>query len=387
MRSPKRLTLLTFTGGGLAPALNPTLYGVIAEAQRRRFRVLGGLYGWVSLGRNSRIVDLTKMDVRSIRERGGTLLRSSRTNPLKDSNGLALVREVLRQRQVDAVVAIGGNDTLGAAAKLAKAGVMVVGVPKTIDNDLEATYWTPGFPTAAKFMADFVREIRDDAAYSLSRIFLIEAPGRVAGWLAAAAAFGGADVIVPPERPVRLKHFLRMLYQRYEGNGNFAVAVIAEHARFDDRRVQAKTSDQRDDYGMTRYNFITASLRDVVKTELGIDTKAAVPANWLESGEPTKVDRDLGEALGRHAVQRVIDGKSGRMTSIARRGRRLLVTDVPLSRAVRRERLLDSTYFDFEKFRPTKKFLDYLAPAFPSEYRTVDRAYQQLVQRVNRTRT
>lgn len=366
----------------MAPALNATLFGIIREAQRRKFRILGGMYGWASLGRNGRMVDLTKMNVASISQIGGTFLRSSRTNLVRQPDGVQIIKERMKQWKVDALVPVGGNDTLGAAKILSEHGVAIIGVPKTIDNDLEATYWTPGYPSAARYMADFVREIRDDAAYALSRIFIIESPGRDSGWLAAAGAMGGADVIVPPERKVSRKNFLAALRRRYEANGNFAVAVVAEHARFDDPTIQGKASDQVDEFGVKRVNFITVGLRDLIKNSLGIDSKALVPANFFETGRPFPEDRTVAEQLGRHAVELISRDISGRMVSVRRRGNRLDVTDVPLAAAVKRDRVLDDTYFDFKNFRPKTKFFNYLAPAFPSDYRRRDSAYLKLLRRL-----
>lgn len=377
-------TILTLTGGGLAPALNATLFGVIREAQQRRYRVLGGMYGWAALGRNGKVVDLTRLDVRSIARVGGTFLRSSRTNLLKQPNGVALAQERLKQWQVDAVVPIGGNDTLGAAKVLGERGLTIVGVPKTIDNDLNGTYWTPGFPSAARYLADFVREIRDDAAYALSRIFLVEAPGRASGWLAASAAFGGADVILPPERPVKLRHFLRAVRDRYERNGNFAVAVISEHATFDDPTIAGLASDQEDGFTVKRTHFITVRLRDRIKAELGVETKALVPANFFETGSPFPEDRETAEQLGRYAVGLVAAGVSGRMASLERIGttRRFRMKSVLLSAAVRRDRVLDPTFFNFSEFRPTRKFMQYLAPAFPVGYERRDAGYLRLLRKL-----
>lgn len=384
MAALRRRTILTFTGGGLAPALNATLAGVISEAQKNGYRILGGLYGWACLGRNGKVIDLTSMKVHAIESVGGTFLHSSRTNPYANG-GLDTIQERIHEHKIDGIVAIGGNDTLNAARQLSEHGIAIVGVPKTIDNDLRRTYWTPGYPTAARLMADFTRQIRDDAAYALSRIFLIESPGRESGWLAAAAAMGGADVIVPPERPANLRTFLKVLNRRYERNGNFAVAVIAEHAKFDDPRIRPRQSDQRDDFGVVRYGFITIGLRDVIKAELGIDTKALVPANWFESGAPIAVDQKMAEALGRHAVKLIAGGKTGIMVAIRREGAspRLTVGELPLEAAVMSERLLDGSYFDFERFYPRQKFFDYLAPAFPRTYRARDRSYLSLIKRVN----
>jgi len=157
-------TLFVFTGGGLAPVLNPTLYGVVTAARQKGWRVLGGLHGWASLLSEGRYVDFTNLNIESLKENGGTILRSSRTNPYAVADGVKQVKKTLETREIDAIVAIGGDDTLGAAAKLAADGVHIVGIPKTVDNDLPGTYFTPGFPSAAYYLAAFVDEIKRDAA-------------------------------------------------------------------------------------------------------------------------------------------------------------------------------------------------------------------------------
>ena len=169
-------TILVFNGGGLAPALNPTLYGVITKAKKQGFKILGGMYGWASLLDNGRIVDLTKLNIEPIKNIGGTFLRSSRTNPFNVKDGVTQLKDKIKEHKIDYLVAIGGNDTMGAAERLFREeNLPIIGIPKTIDNDLPETYFTPGFPSAAFYFSSYVKEIREDAAYALSRIYIIEA--------------------------------------------------------------------------------------------------------------------------------------------------------------------------------------------------------------------
>src|SRR3989338_5779867 len=176
-------TVLIFTGGGLAPALNPTLYGAITRARKEGFRILGGLYGWACLGANGKTIDLTKIDLEIIKKNGGTFLRSSPTHPFNSKNGLAELKKRIKKLKIDYIIAIGGDDTLGAAYKLHQQSIIPIdGAPKIIDNDLPETYWSPGFPSAAYYFSQFVKEIREDAAYALSRFFIVEALTAKAGW-------------------------------------------------------------------------------------------------------------------------------------------------------------------------------------------------------------
>lgn len=362
----KNKKLLVFTGGGLAPALNPTLYGVIREAQRHQMKIFGGLFGWACLLRNGKAIDLTHFNPLPLKDVGGTFLRSSRTNPLGISDGLDIVKEKLREYGVDFVVAIGGDDTLGAAnALFNKEKIKIVGIPKTIDNDLQGTYYTPGFPTAAYYTAKFCEEIKMDAAYALSRIFIIEVLGRKSGWLAASGAFGAADVIIPPEREVKLSRVLNLLAQRYEKNGNFATLVISEETNFD-QEIQGLEQDQKDSFNIKRKSFIALGLKEKIKKELGIDCKPLFPGNFLQTGSPIKFDADFADKLGMGSINLIKQEKFGFMTALKRVGKslRLEVIETPLAKAVGKVKLLDDTYFDFENFKVKNKFYNYMKPIF-----------------------
>ncbi len=359
--------LFVFTGGGLAPALNSTLYGVITAARERGWKVLGGLYGWASLLQNGRHIILDNLNIEPIRDSGGTLLRSSRTNPLASIDGPAQVKEKLRDLGVDAVLAIGGDDTLGAASELFQEGVPIVGIPKTIDNDLSHTYYTPGFPSAAHYLSSFVNEIREDAAYALSRIFVIESLGMKAGWLTAAACYGHADIIIPPEQPVSLRNMLETLKNRYHENGNYAVVIVGQEAHFDEPLERFRDQFIDEQYGHLRHSYICLSLREKIKKELGVDTKALYPGNWLETGKPTSVDRDMSIALGRRAVKLIADGKIGQMVTITRPDDKkidLEIGEITLSAIVGKQnyRVLPPEFFNFKTFRPEQKFYDYMEP-------------------------
>ncbi|MFH1598223.1 MAG: 6-phosphofructokinase [Patescibacteria group bacterium] len=381
----KKETILVFTGGGLAPALNPTLYGVIKEARKFGYRILGGMYGWASLSKNGRIIDLTKLNVESIKKRGGTFLRSSRTNLYKVEGGLEQLKGKLKEQKIDHLIAIGGDDTLGAARKLYKnEKINIVGIPKTIDNDLSGTYWSPGFPSAAHYTAQYTKEVREDAAYSLSRIFIIEVLGRKSGWITASAYYGGSDVIiVPPERKVDIKNFLDKLVKRYAKNGNFAVVVISEEADFG-KSVRGVWQDQKDSFGIRRKSLTGVALRDIISSQTGIDTKVLIPGNYIQAGEPIKIDRDVAVKLGQRAVNLVNQKKFGRMSCVVKKGKAIEVDDIDLAKVVGKNNLkvLDDSYFDFKNFRPKQKLLDYFEPIL-GKYQTPDPEYYKLIAKIN----
>lgn len=371
-------TILVFTGGGLAPALNPTIYGVITAAREKGWRVLGGLQGWASLLPGGRQVDLTTLDIEPLKENGGTILRSSRVNPYATPDGPVQVKNTLRALGVEAVVAIGGDDTLGAAARLAQDGVSIIGIPKTVDNDLPGTYFTPGFPSAAYYLATFVDEIKRDAAYALSRIYIIEAMGMKAGWLTCAGALGNADLILPPEWKISWKQVLELASARYKQNGNFAVIVVSQEAHFDEP-LEAPTISTgngahfADQYGHMRKSFICLTLRDRLQKELGIEAKALYPGNYVETGKPIAIDRDLAIALGEKAVATLAEGATGHMACVERRDPQnlnLTVNTIPLTEiATQKHRPLEPGMFDQSMLLPMSEFHNYMAPLtldFPS---------------------
>lgn len=379
-------TILVFTGGGLAPALNATLYGAITQAKKEGFRVLGGLYGWACLLNNGRIIDLTDFNLKAIKDVGGTFLRSSRTNPFKMENGIEQIKGKIKEYRINCVIAIGGDDTIAAADKLfSQENIPIVGIPKTIDNDLPETYWTPGFPSAAHYYSSYVKEIRQDAAYALSRIYIIEAMGQDAGWLAASGVYGGADIIIPPEREINLNQMLGLLKEKYEKNGYFAVVALSEQAKFD-QPIAGITQDQTDSFGVKRSSFISVSLRDLIKEKLGINTKALIPGNYLESGRPIEVDRDLAVKLGRHAVDLIKKDQIGRLARLERKGEKIVIGDIALKEVFAKEKgkRLTEEYFDWEKLQPTRAYFDYMKPILGEYVPAKDDEYNQLLDRIKK---
>ena len=377
--------IIVFTGGGLAPALNATLAGVIDAARESGITVLGGLRGWASLLDNGKIVDISSVDTELIQKIGGTFLRSSRTNIFKVENGIEQVKLKIKEHQIDVIFAIGGNDTLGEACELfKKEGIPVIGIPKTIDNDLSETYWTPGYPSAAIQMAQIVKEIREDAAYTLSRIFVIEALGMHAGWLALAGACGGADVIIPPEKQVSLSEVVRLTGERYEENGNFACVVVSQEARFDEP-LNARDDDQTDHFGTVRREYVCLALRDRLKKDLGVYAKAIYPGNFLESGHPIDIDRVIAYKLGLKSIELLKEEKFGFMPSVVRNGAVVEVGECKLENVIGEGnyRFVPDNFFDWKQMRATDEFMDYMKPVLGAYPWMKDDAYYQLIKTIN----
>jgi 6-phosphofructokinase 1 len=367
MKNLSNKTILVFTGGGVAPALNPTLYGVITGARKEKAKILGGIFGWASLLDNGKIIDLDKFDIEPIRDVGGTILRSSRTNPFKIENGVNQIKNNIKKNKIDYIIAIGGNDTLGAAKKLAEEeSLPIIGLPKTIDNDLSGTYFTPGFPSAAHYLSSFIKEIKIDAAYALQRIFVIEAMGMNAGWLSASASYGWADIIIPPEKEIKLDKFFTLLERRYKENGNFATVAISQEAKIEGG-ICGIVDDQKDLFGVIRHDLICISLRDEIKKRMNIDSKILLPGNWLETGKPIEIDRKLAIELGKKAIELVKEEKFGFMANLVRPDQKSLeikVDSVNLNEVVgeNKYRGLPDEYFDYENLTVTNQFFDYMEP-------------------------
>ncbi len=381
----KAKKILVFTGGGLAPALNSALYGVINRARFCNYKIYGGMYGWNCLEEKGKIVDFNHLDVEPIRKVGGTLLRSSRTNPLKNGKGILQVKKKIKDLGITHIVAIGGDDTLGAAKELYEQGVPIVGIPKTVDNDLSSTYWTIGFPTAAHYLINFVKSVRIDAAYALSRIFIIETLGQKVGWLVSTSAYAHADVIVPPERQANLSKVFDLLDKAYKRNGNFACLTISEEANFD-KKVFGHTQAV-DQYGIKRKSFVALALRDLIQKELGVETKVLFPGNYLQSGCPTRVDRDFARRMGRQAVDLIKEDKLGQMSCLIRPNKKtteIKVASIPLSEAVGegKRRCLNDNLFDFENYKIRKAYLDYLEPILGKYYKPTE-DYFRLIKKLN----
>ncbi|HPV70807.1 MAG TPA: 6-phosphofructokinase [Candidatus Magasanikbacteria bacterium] len=364
-------TVFILTGGGLSPAFNSLLCGAIKEAQEKNWKILGGLYGWASLLDNGQITDLTNFDTNIIKNLGGTFLRSSRTNPFKIPNGIEQITENIKKLGVDAIVVIGGDDTLGAASLLfQEKQIPTVGIPKTIDNDLSETYWTPGYPSAAWQLADYTRRIKIHAAYALSRLFIIEVPGFKSGWIAASSAFGGADIILPPEKVINCSSVIKAISQKYSANGNYATVVISQYARFDEP-ITGITDDQFDQYNTMRRSFIGLSFTEFLKKEIKIDIKNLHPGNFLEAIDPIEIDRELSLALGQKAINLVAENQSNIAVCLKRDDwtkTKIEISTASLNNMVGKGRykFLNEEMFDFENFTVKQKFFDYLAPVFPN---------------------
>ena len=371
-------TILILTGGGLAQALNATLYGAITKAKKEGYKILGGLNGWASLIEDHKIIDLTGLDIESIKERGGTFLMSSRTNPFKLENGPALIADKIKKHDIDCLLAIGGDDTLGTAAKLYKEyDIPVIGLPKTIDNDLPATYFSPGFPSAAYYAAKLAAETKEDSAYALNRVFILEMYGARAGWLAGATALGNTDIIIPPEWEFSSDKILSLIKEKYETNGRNCVVAIAHEAKISG--IKGKAHQQPDGYQHDRHEFNGIALRDAVINKLNISSQIIMPMNYVQSGEPIELDKTMGRSLGEFAVEMINNEKFGQGGAVDYQGGEFKIKAIDLNDFSGDVKRLTEDMFDKEKMLPTEKYLNYLKTLI-GNFDFINRDYLKLQQ-------
>jgi len=316
------------TGGGDAPGLNAVIRAVVRRSVPRGYRLLGLRRGWKGLLEKD-TVELDSRAVSGILHRGGTILGTSRTNPYKSEQQAKRAEENFRALGLDALVAIGGEDTLGVAAKLSAAGFPVVGVPKTIDNDLSGTDTTFGFDTAVAIATEAIDRLHSTAE-SHDRVIVCEVMGRHAGWIALHAGMaGGADYTLVPERPVDLDAVCAAIRRRRERGLNFSIIVAAEGAEIEEGAV---THDaERDAFGHVKLGGIGARLAAAIEEQTGFETRSVQLGHVQRGGTPTAYDRWLGSRYGLLAADLVHDKRFGMMAAYAGGA----FAPVPLEAAVR----------------------------------------------------
>ena len=331
------------TGGGDCPGLNAVIRGVVrAGVNRFGHEIVGFRYGWAGVVEGTS-VSLTAASTAGILPRGGTILGTSRTNPYRDgADGTAAVRATLEAHGIDALIPIGGEDTLGVAGRLSADGVPVVGVPKTIDNDLAGTDYTFGFQTAVQIATDAIDRLHTTAE-SHNRVIVVEVMGRHAGWIAAHAGIaGGADVILVPERPFDVDAVCDSIRRRHASGRTFSIVVVSEGAQPQDGSGITTASAKTDAFGHARLGGIAVELEREIEERTGYETRMTILGHVQRGGTPTAYDRVLATRFGVEAVRAVSDGLVG--TMVALRGTDIVLS--PLADAVAEPKLLDPRLYE-----------------------------------------
>jgi len=334
------------TGGGDCPGLNAVIRAVVRKGDALGWESLGILEGWRGLLEN-KIERLDLQRVSGILYRGGTILRTSRTNPLKHPNGLDLIRENIARNGMDALIAIGGDDTLRIADLLFQQGVGVVGVPKTIDNDLSGTDYCFGFDTAVNTATEAIDRLHTTAE-AHNRIMVVEVMGRDSGWIAVASGMaGGADVILIPERPVDIGQVCAHLRKRSERGKDFSIIVVAEGARLpagDEEAggIQIQQSRFTDEFGHVQLGGVSSLLAREIEARTGFETRVVILGHIQRGGTPTAFDRILATRFGVAAMTLAHQGEFGKMVVL--RGKQ--ITAVPLAEAANSPRPVDAELYE-----------------------------------------
>ena len=315
---PKRVGILT--GGGDCPGLNAVIRAVTRRSFDRGWEVLAVREGWRGLVEGL-VQTLERRDVSGILPRGGTILGTTRTNPYKLEGGVERVLATFERERLDALVAIGGEDTLGVAARLyAEHGLPVVGVPKTIDNDLSGTDYTFGFDTAVTIATEAIDRLHTTAE-SHNRVMVVEVMGRHAGWIAVHSGIaGGADVILIPEQPVTVEEACRRLEKRHAGGKDFSIVVVSEGYELiyesGERRLVAGEARPTDQFGHVVLGGVGDALGREIEERTGFETRVTVLGHVQRGGTPTPRDRVLATRYGLKAADLVHEGRFGRMAAL-----------------------------------------------------------------------
>jgi ATP-dependent phosphofructokinase / diphosphate-dependent phosphofructokinase len=332
------------TGGGDCPGLNAVIRAVVRKGIfHHNDEFVGFLEGWRGV-MDDHTMKLTLDGIAGILPRGGTILRTSRTNPAKKDGGMEKCLETLKRHKIDALVALGGDDTQSVTYRLDQAGFKVVGVPKTIDNDLSGTDFCFGFDTAVNIATEAIDRVHTTAE-AHNRVIVVEVMGRDSGWIAIYSGIaGGADVILIPERPFDLDEVAETLRQRHARGRYFSVVVIAEGARLarglDDQIVAEK--GKKDEFGHVRLGGIGTLIAQEIEKRTGFETRAVILGHTQRGGSPTAFDRMLATRYGIGAIDAVHRGDFGKM--VALKGTDIVT--IPLKEALSRTRTVGQDLID-----------------------------------------
>jgi len=302
------------TGGGDCPGLNAVIRAVVRRGETHGFELVGVRNGWRGLIDGHHFA-LDRDAISGILPLGGTILGTSRTNPFKREGGVDEVFRTVERAGIDAVVAIGGEDTLGVAKRLFDLGLKVVGVPKTIDNDLSGTDYTFGFDTAVTIATEAIDRLHSTAE-AHSRVIVCEVMGRHAGHIALHSGIaGGADVILVPERPIDLEQVSSWVMSRQTRGKNFSIVVVAEGAQVQ-RGKDETISAELDEFGHVRLGGIGAFLAKEIERRTRIEARVTVLGHIQRGGTPTARDRVLATRYGVFAADLVRDQRWGSMAAL-----------------------------------------------------------------------
>ena len=329
------------SGGGDAPGINAVIRAVVRKGiQNYGYEIVGIKDGW----RGILEADFSRLDLKSVSgilHRGGSILGTSRTNPFKREKGPEKIIENARKAGIEAVVVIGGDDTLRVAYKMGEYGLKCVGVPKTIDNDLWGTDYTFGFHTAVAIATEALDRLHTTAE-AHHRVMILEVMGRYTGWIALEAGIaGGADAILIPEKPFDIEEVCEFIKRRQERGRNFSIIVVAEGAKPKGGK-EIVYSESVDEFGHIRFGGVGYFLGKEIEKCLGIETRVVVLGHLQRGGSPTAFDRVLATRYGIGAIDLVHRRRFGRM--VALQGNKIV--SVPLKEVVGKRKNVDLELYE-----------------------------------------
>ena len=336
----KRIGILT--GGGDCPGLNAAIRGVVRRLLPQGYSVVGLIDGWAGLLEN-RTLELDYKSVSGILHVGGTILRTSRTNVLKDEATIQKAFDRFKEMKLDGIVAIGGEGTLTVSAKLFDRGMPLIGAPKTIDNDIGHTDFTFGFATAVEIATEAIDRLHTTAE-SHNRAMVIEVMGRHAGWIATYSGIaGGADVVIIPERPRPIEDVVKIINSRKERGKKFSIVVVAEGAKvLIDGKETGVAKDRKDPFGRPLLGGIGQFLADEIEKRTGFESRVTVLGHVQRGGTPTASDRVLATTYGIYAGDLVLAGKWGMMPCLHGAN----MTSIPIAKAVEKLKTVPDRYIE-----------------------------------------
>jgi ATP-dependent phosphofructokinase / diphosphate-dependent phosphofructokinase len=341
-------TVGLLTGGGDCPGLNAVIRAVARRSFDRGDRVVGVREGWRGLVEGL-ADELGPREVSGILPRGGTIIGTSRTNPYKVDGGVERVLENTRTLGLDALVAVGGEDTLGVATRLhAEHDYPVVGVPKTIDNDLSATDYTFGFDTAVSIATEAIDRLHTTAE-SHNRVMILEVMGRHTGWIAVVSGIaGGADVILIPEHPLTVEQACEEVRRRHARGKDFSIVVVSEGWALSYESGEGETvrrGEGVDQFGHVRLGGVGEALAREIEERTGYETRVTVLGHVQRGGSPTARDRVLATRFGLKAADLVAEGAFGQMAAL----RGDAIVPVPLAEAVAQLKTVPHDWYEVAK--------------------------------------
>ncbi len=332
------------SGGGDAPGINAVIRAVVRKGIRNYgYEMIGIKDGWQGLV-EAAYMPLNLETISGLLPRGGSILGTSRTNPFKREGGPQKVLDNIKEKGIDAVVVIGGDDTLGVAYKMGEIGLPCVGVPKTIDNDLGLTDYTFGFHTAVHIACEAIDRLHTTAE-AHHRVIILEVMGRYTGWIALEAGIaGGADVVLIPEEPFEIDEVCKYIEQRRESGKTFSLVVVAEGAKPKgaDRIIYGTGVDE---FGHPRLGGVGYYLGKEIERCTGIETRVVVLGHLQRGGSPTAYDRVLATRYGIAAIDLVHEGQFGKM--VALRGNKIV--SVPLKDVIGKRKTVDLELYEIAK--------------------------------------